>query len=1527
MKKIGYTLIAAVIGLSATQLYSQNPNESQKPTLITRSENMIEVPSIASQIAAGTFKPAVNVVKEFNPKHWGHNTSIPGKGLPNGDDPLWQKQAQVNKTPGRAPILNFEAASATATPTDPTGAVGPSHFLNSWNTSFRIWDKTGTALIPEASLGTVLPGTAGDPIVIYDPFADRFLITEFYSNGFDVAISKGPNPVTSGWYVYRFPTSSFPDYPKFSVWSDGYYITANKDQGSASTSQVVFALERDKMILGNTTAQMIGFPLTGIVTSGFYSPLGFNANGPTMPPVGNAPIVYMQDDSWAGVTTDHLKIWSVNVNWTTPAGSTISSPQILNVAAFDGLFDSGSFSNLPQPSGSDIDALQATIMYMAQYRRFPSYNTVVFNFVVDLDNLDNHAGIRWYELRQTTDGAPWTIYQEGTYAQPGGHSAFSGNMCMDIYGNIGLAYTSVSTTLNPSLRFTGRNASDPLGTMTLAESIIIDGTSIDPSSRYGDYAQMTIDPVDGRTFWSIGEYFSGGRKNRASTFQIAPPTLTAMFTGTPTIVCAGGTVVFTDQSLASPTSWTWSFPGGTPSSFIGQNPPAITYSTAGTYDVTLTVSDGSNTDPEVKTGYITVKNVVANFTGTPTTVVVGNTVTFTDNSSCSPVSWAWSFPGGTPSSYNGQTPPAITYSTVGTYDVSLTVTKPSGSDTKTKTGYITVTPPIFNITNGSITTCTGDFYDTGGSTGVYMDNEVITETFYPSTPGAMLRFNFTSFVTESGYDTLTIYNGINSSAPLIGKYHGSLSPGIVLATNAYGALTFRFRSDVSLTYAGWAAAINCVTGIVADPATFTATPASTSQINLAWSKNVSNNDVMIVWAPTNTFGIPVDGTVYSTGGTVTGGGTVLYRGSLAAFNHTSLSQNTAYFYKAFSYNASNAYSSGFSATASTLCGVASLPFAENFATATLPGCWTKQISGTGAVDKWTVSNTATAGGAAYEMKSTYQNISPAITRLVTPPINTTGVSQLNLSFKHMLDAYGTGCTLRIQSSTNGTTWTNEAWSIASTAANVGPETVSTTVLSNLNAPNTLIAFTIEGNLFQYDYWYVDAVAITYTCGTTYPVSVSIAPSASNICPNTPVTFTATPVNGGTVPAYQWKVNGTNAGTGSTSYSYVPVNNDMVTCILTSNSLCTSGNPATSNSVTMTVNPIVPVGVSIAASANPVCQGTGVEFTATPSNGGTTPAYQWKINETAISGATNATYTYTPANNDVLTCVLTSNASCITGNPATSVPLTMTVNPLLTAGISITPSANPVTAGTSVTFMATTVNGGGTPAYQWMVNGTNTGTNSDTYSYVPADGDLVTCMLTSSWECVSGNPATSNSVLMIVNTVPGTRIVSDITITGTQCFDALQTIEVAGNGTSFIVPNGSYATMVAGQNILFYPGTYVEEGGYLYGYIAPVGPWCMAPSIATATGGTNGPPSAMDQSFYRIYPNPTTGKFMFEINSAENTEKYVVEIYDMKGQKIFSSDLTDVRKHEFSLTGKPAGIYLIRVINEKNPGTVRIIKQN
>ncbi len=272
--------------------------------------------------------------------------------------------------------------------------------------------------------------------------------------------------------------------------------------------------------------------------------------------------------------------------------------------------------------------------------------------------------------------------------------------------------------------------------------------------------------------------------------------------------------------------------------------------------------------------------------------------------------------------------------------------------------------------------------------------------------------------------------------------------------------------------------------------------------------------------------------------------------------------------------------------------------------------------------------------------------------------------------------------------------------------------------------------------------------VTVTPGA--PVSVSISPSQNNVCAGTSVTFTAVTTNGGLNPLYQWKVNGINVGTNNPTYSYIPVNGDIVTCILTSSiPACISNNPATSNGITMIINPNLLVSISVGVSQNPVCAGNTVTFTATPTNGGLTPAFQWKVNGFGV-GANNPIYSYIPNNGDIVTCVLTSNTTCPTENPATSNAVTMTVNPNLAVSISIVASANPFCQGSSVTFTATPVNEGALPIYQWKVNGVNSGTNSPTFTYNPVNGDLVTCVLTSSIACPLGSPATSNTITMIVN---------------------------------------------------------------------------------------------------------------------------------------------------------------------------------
>ncbi len=530
-------------------LFAQN-DASMKASLIGQAAYMRKIPAFSKMDNIISAKGQGHVAPK---KSRGSNTYVQGKGYPQGNDPFFKEAARrsVSKMATSAPVASFDAHVGTVL-NDATGAIGPNHYVYAFNSGFGILDRDGNVLLAEASLATLFPGESlGDPVVVYDNFADRFIVMQFSNtpNGFLIAVCQGPDPVNDGWFTYRFNTGSFPDYEKLSIWSDGYYITANKDQNAPDVNDVVFVVERDQMLVGDSGAQIIGFPLPGAKTSGFYSPGGFNATGSTLPPVGTGcSIVYLQDDSWAGVSQDELKIWTTDVDWTTPANSSISAPQSVPTAPFDSVFDGGSFQNLDEPgTGPDIDALQATMMYMTNYRRFGTHNSVVLNFVVDLDGTDSLAGIRWYELRQTADGAPWTIYQEGTYVQPDGLSAFCGSIAQDAQGNIGLAYTVVSSNVYTSLRYTGRLSSDPLNTMTAIEQVSANGDAQNNrfDGRYGDYGQITIDPTDDMTFWHISEYMKGPapnvRRSHVVAFKIEPAIVDVEAPSTPTNLVASGT--------------------------------------------------------------------------------------------------------------------------------------------------------------------------------------------------------------------------------------------------------------------------------------------------------------------------------------------------------------------------------------------------------------------------------------------------------------------------------------------------------------------------------------------------------------------------------------------------------------------------------------------------------------------------------------------------------------------------------------------------------------------------------------------------------------------------------------------------------------------------------------------------------------------------------------------------------------------------------------------------------------------------
>jgi hypothetical protein len=355
---------------------------------------------------------------------------------------------------------------------------------------------------------------------MYDSEADRYIITSMGSSGLNFAISQTSDPILGGWHVYTassFGTDGqFPDFPKYAIWSDGYYCTTN------TSANNLYVLERDKIIDGDPTASIQGFDSPQMITSGFASAQVLDITDDDHPAAGNATMIFMQDDAWNQVSTDHLKIWTINIDWENPNNSSMSTPYQLPTSSFTSVFDGGSFANLTQSSGPDIDAMQSCISTQAQFRKFPTHNSAVFNFVVDvLSGSAEQAAVRWYELRQDADGEPWVIYQEGTYTAPAGRHAFGASMAMDLQGNIGMGYSSMNSTNPITLRYTGRYANDPSGQMTIEENLIGQSNATNPNTRYADYSHISVDPANDKTFWFVSEYFKPGRRDLVGTFQIA----------------------------------------------------------------------------------------------------------------------------------------------------------------------------------------------------------------------------------------------------------------------------------------------------------------------------------------------------------------------------------------------------------------------------------------------------------------------------------------------------------------------------------------------------------------------------------------------------------------------------------------------------------------------------------------------------------------------------------------------------------------------------------------------------------------------------------------------------------------------------------------------------------------------------------------------------------------------------------------------------------------------------------------------
>lgn len=529
----------------------------------------------------------------------------PSWPLPAGPaDPVWQTKGGGKNAatlgPGvtppqfTTPNPNFDTGVAGDGPPDDNMAVGPNHVITMVNFTYQIFDKKGTlpalagpanpaSLWASAPVNDPCRNQRGDPYVVYDHLADRFVMSYFANDptkitmanpdplGYEcIAVAKTANPVTGGWFVYTFNLGVSNDYPKIAVWPDGYYMISQRGyDGTSSLDAWVF--DRANMLNGNpaTFQHPSGFPSEHDVIT-----LPSDLTGPA-PPAGS-PNFFARpyDGTLYGDGAPRIEVFEFHTDWGNPANTTFALKQTIAPATFRSDICAGTGLDqfcVPQPNTtSKLDALSIWPMGPLQYRNFGDHETLLFSHAVNADGM-GLVGIRWHELRRSPVGTgSWTLFQEGTFAPADSTTTttasiqrWTSSIAMDQAGNIAMGYNvsndgiAPHPTVFPGVRIVGRLSTDPLGEMTTPEVDLADGgssiTCRDKSNnivgcRWGDYAAMRVDPSDGCRFWYTTEYEpTSGQNTRVGAVRFPtcnPADLAVTKTGPSTII-AGNQITYT----------------------------------------------------------------------------------------------------------------------------------------------------------------------------------------------------------------------------------------------------------------------------------------------------------------------------------------------------------------------------------------------------------------------------------------------------------------------------------------------------------------------------------------------------------------------------------------------------------------------------------------------------------------------------------------------------------------------------------------------------------------------------------------------------------------------------------------------------------------------------------------------------------------------------------------------------------------------------------------------------------------------
>ncbi len=428
-------------------------------------------------------------------------------------DEALQATAAAASVPG--PEESFDGIgvpdySVYAAPPDPNGDVGLTDYVQIVNTAFAVFDKSsGNLLYGPVSSKTLWTGFGGgceqnddgDAVVKYDRIANRWIITQFSVSSYPyqqcVAVSTTSDP-TGSYYRYSFPYSQFNDYPKLGVWPDAYYTTYNMfsftSGGAIFQGSTVCAMDRTSMLSGGHTASQQCFS----VGANYGGLLPADMNG-TIPPATGSP------DYIVNFGYNSLNVWKFRVSWTNPNSTSLTGPTSIPVAAF--VPACNGLNCIHQPGTKNkLDSLADRLMYSLAYRNLGTSESLVVNHSVKVSgtNKSQVVGVRWYELR-LVGGTP-SLYQQGTFS-PDSNSRWMGSMSMDKMGNIAVGYSVSSKKAYPSIRYTGRLASDPSGTLeTEVTATTGSGSQLQKLHRWGDYSSMSVDPSDDCTFWYTTQY-------------------------------------------------------------------------------------------------------------------------------------------------------------------------------------------------------------------------------------------------------------------------------------------------------------------------------------------------------------------------------------------------------------------------------------------------------------------------------------------------------------------------------------------------------------------------------------------------------------------------------------------------------------------------------------------------------------------------------------------------------------------------------------------------------------------------------------------------------------------------------------------------------------------------------------------------------------------------------------------------------------------------------------------------------------